>query len=123
MRISDWSSDVCSSDLLCRPIEHGADIVVQSTTKFLNGHGNSVGGVIVDSGNFDWAKAGKYPYLSEPNPSYHGKVFTEAFGNLAFILGCRALGMRDLGPQMAPMNAFLTLTGIDRKSTRLNSSH
>src|SRR3546814_8155872 len=97
MRISDWSSDVCSSDLLCRPIEHGADIVVQSTTKFLNGHGNSVGGVIVDSGNFDWAKAGKYPYLSEPNPSYHGKVFTEAFGNLAFILGCRALGMRDLG--------------------------
>nr|WP_286207833.1 O-acetylhomoserine aminocarboxypropyltransferase [Hephaestia sp. MAHUQ-44] len=108
-----------ASPVLCRPIEHGADIVVQSTTKFLNGHGNSVGGVIVDSGKFDWAKAGKYPYLSEPNPSYHGKVFTEAFGNLAFILGCRALGMRDLGPQMAPMNAFLTLTGMETLHLRM----
>jgi O-acetylhomoserine (thiol)-lyase len=108
-----------ASPVLCRPIEHGADIVVQSSTKFLNGHGNSVGGVIVDSGRFDWARSGNYPYLSQPNPSYHGKVFTEAFGNLAFILGCRALGMRDLGPQMAPMNAFLTLTGMETLALRM----
>lgn len=108
-----------ATPMLCRPIEHGADIVVHSVTKFLNGHGNSVGGVIVDSGRFDWAASGKYPYLSEPNPSYHGKVFTQAFGNVAFILACRALGMRDLGPQMAPMNAFLTLTGMETLSLRM----
>ncbi|HWK35697.1 O-acetylhomoserine aminocarboxypropyltransferase, partial [Sphingomonas sp.] len=104
---------------LCRPIEHGADIVVHSTSKFLNGHGNSIGGVIVDSGRFDWAASGNYPYLSAPNPSYHGKVFTEAFGNLAFILAARALGMRDLGPTMAPMNAFLTLTGMETLFLRM----
>ena len=86
-----------ATPMLCRPIEHGADIVVHSLTKFLNGHGNSIGGVIVDGGTFDWAKGGKYPYLSEPNDSYHGKVFTEAFGNLAFILAARTLGLRDLG--------------------------
>ena len=103
---------------LCRPIEHGADIVVHSVTKFLNGHGNSLGGAIVDAGRFDWA-SGNYPYLSQPNPSYHGKVFTEAFGNLAFILACRALGMRDLGPAMAPMNAFLTLTGMETLHLRM----
>ncbi|MCW3837060.1 O-acetylhomoserine aminocarboxypropyltransferase [Sphingomonas canadensis] len=108
-----------ATPVLCRPIEHGADIVVHSVTKFLNGHGNSVGGVIVDAGSFDWASSGNYPYLSQPNPSYHGKVFTQAFGNLAFILGCRALGMRDLGPQMAPMNAFLTLTGMETLSLRM----
>lgn len=108
-----------ATPMLCRPIEHGADIVVHSVTKFLNGHGNSVGGVIVDSGRFDWAASGKYPYLSEPNPSYHGKVFTQAFGNVAFILACRALGMRDLGPQMAPMNAFLALTGMETLSLRM----
>lgn len=104
---------------LCRPIEHGADIVVHSVTKFLNGHGNSLGGMIVDAGRFDWAKSGNYPYLSQPNPSYHGKVFTEAFGNVAFILACRALGMRDLGPCMAPMNAFLTLTGMETLHLRM----
>src|SRR3546814_14953799 len=97
--------------MLCRPIEHGADIVVHSTTKFLNGHGNAIGGVIVDAGSFDWAKGGRYPTLSEPNASYHGIQFTEAFGPLAFILAARTLGLRDLGPALAPMNAFL-----DRKS-------
>lgn len=108
-----------ATPILCRPIEHGADIVVHSSSKFLNGHGNSLGGIIVDSGNFDWAKSGNYPYLSEPNASYHGKVFTKAFGNLAFILACRALGMRDLGPTMAPMNAFLTLTGMETLALRM----
>jgi O-acetylhomoserine (thiol)-lyase len=108
-----------ATPILCRPIEHGADIVVHSATKFLNGHGNSVAGVIVDSGRFDWAASAKFPYLSQPNPSYHGKVFTEAFGNIAFILACRALGMRDLGPTLAPMNAFLTLTGMETLHLRM----
>ena len=104
---------------LCRPFDHGADIVVHSLTKFLGGHGNSLGGVIVDSGRFDWKTGGKYPYLSEPNPSYHGKVFTEAFGPVAFILACRALGLRDLGPALSPFNAFLILTGIETLPLRM----
>lgn len=108
-----------ATPILCRPIEYGADVVVHSATKFLGGHGNSLAGVIVDAGNFDWAKSGKYPYLSQPNASYHGKVFTEAFGNIAFILACRALGMRDLGPQLAPMNAFLVLTGMETLALRM----
>lgn len=108
-----------ATPILCRPIEYGADIVVHSTTKFLNGHGNSIGGVIVDGGNFDWAKGGKYPALSEPNASYHGMTFSEAFGNLAFILATRTLGLRDLGPAMAPMNAFLSLTGMETLALRM----
>lgn len=107
-----------ATPLLCRPIEHGADIVVHSTTKFLNGHGNAIGGVIVDAGNFDWSN-GKFPALSEPNASYHGMKFTEAFGNLAFILATRTLGLRDLGPSMAPMNAFLALTGMETLALRM----
>ncbi len=111
-----------ATPILCRPIEHGADIVVHSTTKFLNGHGNSIGGLIVDSGKFDWAKSGNYPSLTTPNPSYHGMVFTEALapiGPIAFIIGCRVLGLRDLGPAMAPMNAFLTLTGMETLALRM----
>jgi O-acetylhomoserine (thiol)-lyase len=108
-----------ATPMLCRPIEHGADIVVHSATKFLGGHGNSLAGVIVDAGTFDWTRGGKYPYLAQPNPSYHGKVFTEAFGNLAFILACRALGMRDLGPTLAPMNAFMILTGMETLALRM----
>ncbi|QVM83038.1 O-acetylhomoserine aminocarboxypropyltransferase [Novosphingobium decolorationis] len=104
---------------LCRPIEHGADVVVHSATKFLGGHGNSIAGLIVDAGSFDWSVGDKYPYLSEPNPSYHGKVFTEAFGNLAFILACRALGLRDLGPTLAPQNAFNVLTGMETLALRM----
>ncbi len=107
---------------LCRPIEHGADIVVHSTTKFLNGHGNSVGGLIVDSGKFDWAASDKFPSLAAPNPSYHDAVLTDALapiGPIAFIIGCRVLGLRDLGPAMAPMNAFLTLTGVETLSLRM----
>ncbi|MEW9854004.1 O-acetylhomoserine aminocarboxypropyltransferase [Novosphingobium sp. M1R2S20] len=108
-----------ATPVLCRPIEHGADIVVHSATKFLNGHGNAVGGLIVDSGKFDWKASGKYPYLTEPNPSYHGMVFNEALGELSFMVACRALGLRDLGPAMAPMNAFLALTGMETLALRM----
>lgn len=111
-----------ATPLLCRPIEHGADIVVHSMTKFLNGHGNSVGGVIVDSGKFDWAASDKFPSLSAPNASYHGAVLTDALapvGPIAFIIGCRVLGLRDLGPALSPFNAFLTLTGMETLSLRM----
>jgi O-acetylhomoserine (thiol)-lyase len=104
---------------LVQPIAHGADVVVHSLTKFLGGHGNSIGGMIVDAGTFDWTAGGKYPYLSEPNPSYHGKVFTDAFGPVAFIVACRALGLRDLGPALSPFNAFLILTGIETLPLRM----
>ncbi|HEY9236772.1 MAG TPA: O-acetylhomoserine aminocarboxypropyltransferase [Phenylobacterium sp.] len=104
---------------LCRPFEHGADIVVHSLTKFLGGHGNSMGGAIVDAGRFDWAASDKFGYLSRPNPSYHGKVFTEAFGPAAFIVACRALGLRDLGPALSPFNAFMILTGIETLPLRM----
>ena len=111
-----------ATPMLCRPIEHGADIVVHSTTKFLNGHGNSIGGVIVDSGRFDWAASDKFPSLTKPNPSYHDMVLHDALapiGPIAFIIGCRVLGLRDLGPAMAPMNAFLTLTGMETLALRM----
>lgn len=108
-----------ASPYLCRPIEHGADIVVHSLTKFLGGHGNSMGGAIVDSGRFDWAASDKFGYLTQPNPSYHGKVFTEAFGPAAFIVACRALGLRDLGPSISPFNAFMILTGIETLPLRM----
>lgn len=103
---------------LCRPLDHGADIVVHSLTKFLGGHGNSIGGAIVDGGKFDWT-SGRWPNLSAPNPSYHGKVFTEAFGPAAFLVGCRALGLRDLGPALSPFNAFMILTGIETLALRM----
>ena len=105
---------------LCRPIEHGATLVVHSTTKFLGGHGNSVGGVVVDSGTFDWSKSGKYPALSEPEPGYHGLRFHETFGHLAFTIHGHAIGLRDLGPSQAPMNAFLTITGIETLALRMD---
>jgi len=108
-----------ATPLLCRPIEHGADVVVHSATKFLNGHGNSIGGLIVDSGKFDWTASDKFPTLTQPNPSYHGAVLSEAVGPIAFIIACRVLGLRDLGPAMAPMNAFLTLTGMETLALRM----
>jgi len=108
---------------LCRPFEHGADIVVHSMTKFLNGHGNSIGGMIVDSGKFDWKAQGeKYPSLTRPNGSYHGAVLVDALepiGPIAFIIACRVMGLRDLGPAMAPMNAFLALTGMETLHLRM----
>ena len=103
---------------LIRPIEWGADIVLHSATKFLGGHGNSIAGVIVDSGKFDWT-SGKFPTLTDPNGSYHGLKFTETFGNLAYILATRVLGLRDLGPALSPFNAFLVLTGIETLPLRI----
>lgn len=104
---------------LCRPIEHGATLVVHSTTKFLGGHGNSVGGVVVDSGKFDWRQGGRFPALSEPEPGYHGLNFADTFGHLAFTIHGHAIGLRDLGPSMAPLNAFLTITGIETLALRM----
>jgi O-acetylhomoserine (thiol)-lyase len=104
---------------LCRPFEHGADIVTHSTTKFLDGHGNSLGGIIVESGRFDWAQGGRFPSLTEPEPAYHGLRFYENFGDFAFTTKARAVGLRDFGPTMAPMNAFLTITGIETLHVRM----
>ncbi len=108
-----------ASPYLCRPIEHGADIVVHSLTKFLGGHGNSMGGIIVDGGTFDWSKSGRYPILSEPRPEYNGIVLHETFGNFAFAIACRVLGLRDLGPAISPFNAFQILTGIETLPLRM----
>ena len=108
---------------LCRPFEHGADIVVHSITKFLNGHGNAIGGVIVDGGSFDWKAHGdKFPSMTQPSGSYHGVVLVDALaemGPIAFITSCRIHGLRDLGPSLAPMNAFLALTGMETLHLRM----
>ncbi len=105
---------------LCRPFEHGADIVLHSLTKFLGGHGNSIGGIVVDGGKFDWAATpGKYPTISEPSESYHGLRFYETFGNLGFAVACRAICLRDLGAAISPMNSFLILTGIETLALRM----
>jgi O-acetylhomoserine (thiol)-lyase len=104
---------------LWTPIEHGADIVVHSLTKFLGGHGNSIGGLIVDAGTFNWSREGRYPMLSEPRPEYHGIVLHETFGNFAFAIACRVLGLRDIGPALSPFNAFLILTGIETLALRM----
>jgi O-acetylhomoserine (thiol)-lyase len=108
-----------ASPWLCRPIEQGATLVVHSTTKYLSGNGTSVGGVIVDSGKFDWTASGKFPSLSEPEPAYHGLRFHETFGPMAYTFHGIAIGLRDLGMTMAPMNAFLTLLGIETLSLRM----
>ncbi len=104
---------------LCRPIELGADIVCHSLTKFIGGHGNSIGGIIVDAGTFDWSASGNYPTLSEPCDSYHGLKMHETFGNIAFAIACRVLGLRDLGPSISPQNAFLLLTGCETLALRM----
>lgn len=104
---------------LIRPIEHGADIVVHSATKFIGGHGTSLGGVIVDSGRFDWAASGKFPQLSEPDPSYHGVRFTEAAGAAAYAVRIRAILLRDTGAALSPFNAFILLQGLETLSLRV----
>jgi O-acetylhomoserine (thiol)-lyase len=108
-----------ASPYLCRPIEWGADIVIHSTTKFLSGHGNAMGGVVVDSGRFDWSKNDKFGGLTKPEPAYHGLRFYETFGDLGFTVWGHAIGLRDLGATMAPMNAFLTITGIETLHLRM----
>jgi O-acetylhomoserine (thiol)-lyase len=105
-----------ASPYLIRPFEHGADIIVHSATKFLGGHGNSVGGVIVDGGSFNFAGDDRYPMLSKPRPEYGGMVLGETFGNFGFAIACRVLGLRDLGPALSPFNAFLILAGHNKVS-------
>ncbi len=110
---------------LVRPIEHGADVVVESATKWIGGHGNSIGGVIVDSGKFDWGASGKFPFFTDPSPGYHGLVFNDVFGpkgqlgNIQFIIRARVEGLRDLGPALSPFNAFLFLQGLETLSLRV----
>ncbi|WEX11612.1 O-acetylhomoserine aminocarboxypropyltransferase [Chelativorans sp. AA-79] len=108
-----------ASPYLLRPIEYGADIIVHSLTKFMGGHGNSIGGILVDCGTFDWSKSGNYPMLSEPRPEYGGMVLHETFGNFAFAIAARVLGLRDFGPAISPFNAFLVLTGIETLPLRM----
>ncbi|MGE0415648.1 MAG: O-acetylhomoserine aminocarboxypropyltransferase [Acetobacteraceae bacterium] len=104
---------------LCRPIEWGADIVTHSTTKFIGGHGNSMGGMVVESGKFDWAQNDKFPSMTQPEPAYHGLRFYENFGDFAFTTKARAVALRDYGPTMAPMNAFMTITGCETLHVRM----
>src|SRR6185312_8165503 len=105
---------------LCRPFDWGADLIVHSTTKFLGGHGAALGGMVVESGRFDWSQGDKFPSLTEPEPGYHGLKFYENFGDFAFTTKARAVALRDFGPTQAPMNAFLTLTGIESLHVRMD---
>jgi O-acetylhomoserine (thiol)-lyase len=110
---------------LCRPIDHGADVVVESATKWIGGHGTSIGGVIVDSGKFDWGASGKFPVFTQPSPGYHGLVFNDVFGpkgpfgNIQFIIRARVEGLRDVGPALSPFNSFLFLQGLETLSLRV----
>ena len=112
------------ADYLCRPIEFGANIVVESATKWIGGHGTSIGGVITDAGNFDW-RNGNFPVFTEPSEGYHGNIFGEVFtpsspaGNIAFIIKARVEGLRDLGPSISPFNSFLLLQGLETLSLRM----
>ncbi|MDP8919808.1 MAG: O-acetylhomoserine aminocarboxypropyltransferase [Pseudomonadota bacterium] len=118
-RIPFIVDNTMASPYLIKPFEHGADIIVHSATKFLGGHGNSVGGVIVDGGSFNFAGDDRYPMLSKPRPEYAGMVLGETFGNFGFAIACRVLGLRDLGPALSPFNAFLILNGIETLPLRM----
>ncbi len=111
--------NTCASAALVRPIQYGADIVINSATKFLGGHGTAIGGVMVDAGKFDWAASGRVKEFTEPDPSYHGLSYTEAFGPLAFVLKARVQGLRDTGAALSPFNAFLLLQGIETLHLRM----
>ena len=108
-----------ASPAMCRPIEWGADLVVESATKFIGGHGTSIGGVLIDSGKFDWKASGRFPSFTAPDPSYHGLSFTEAFGPLAFIIRARVQGLRDTGACLSPFNSFLLLQGTETLHLRM----
>lgn len=118
-RIPFIVDNTLASPYLIKPIDYGADIVVHSATKFLGGHGNSVGGVVVDGGTFDWLADKRYPMLSEPRPEYGGMVLGETFGNFAFAICLRVLGLRDLGPALSPFNSFMILTGVETLPLRM----
>ncbi|MBT4934704.1 MAG: O-acetylhomoserine aminocarboxypropyltransferase [Rhodospirillaceae bacterium] len=105
---------------LCRPFEWGADIIVHSTTKFLGGHGNSLGGAVIESGKFDWGQNDKFPSMTEPEPAYHGLTFYETFGDFGFTMKARAVALRDFGPALSPTNAFNTITGIETLPLRMD---
>ncbi len=111
--------NTCASPVLCRPIDFGADIVINSATKYIGGHGTSIGGVIVDSGKFDWKASGRFPEFVEPDPSYHGISYTEAFGPIAFIIKARVQGLRDTGACLSPFNSFLFLQGVETLHLRM----
>jgi O-acetylhomoserine (thiol)-lyase len=111
--------NTCASPYLCRPLEWGADIVVHSMTKFLSGHGTSMGGIVVESGKFDWGQNDKFPSMTQPDPAYHGLTFYETFGDFGYTMKTRAVALRDLGPSLAPLNAFLILTGIETLPLRM----
>ena len=108
-----------ATPVMCQPGQYGADIIIYSTTKFLSGHGNALGGAVVDMGNFDWLKGRDYPALGAPDPAYHGITFAETFGKHGYITYCHANVLRDLGPTLSPMNAFLTLTGLETLPLRM----
>ena len=104
---------------LCQPIRHGADIVVHSMTKYIGGHGNSMGGIIVDGGSFDWFQNQKFPAMTEPTKAYHGIRFAETFGDFGFAMRCKTVGLRDIGPCLSPFNAFMLLTGVETLPLRM----
>lgn len=108
-----------ASPYLCNPIDWGADIVIHSATKFLGGHGNALAGVVVESGRFDWFASGRFPAMTQPDPAYHGLTFAETFGDFGFTMRARAVALRDFGPALAPMNAFLVLQGIETLPLRM----
>jgi O-acetylhomoserine (thiol)-lyase len=109
-----------ATPILCRPFEHGADIVVHSLTKYIGGHGTSIGGIVVDSGKFPWAdNQARFPLLNTPDPSYHGVTYTEAFGPAAFIGRCRVVPLRNTGAALSPFNAFLILQGLETLALRM----
>ena len=105
---------------LCQPFQWGADLIVHSTTKFLSGHGTSLGGALVESGQFNWAQNDKFPTMTEPDPAYHGLTFAETFGDFGFTMKARAVGLRDFGPCMSPQNAFYTITGMETLHLRMD---
>jgi O-acetylhomoserine (thiol)-lyase len=108
-----------ASPYLCQPFSWGADVVIHSMTKFLSGHGTSMGGIVVESGRFDWGQGGRFPSLTEPDPAYHGLIFHETFGDFGFTMKARAVALRDLGPALSPTNAFMILTGVETLPLRM----